>query len=777
MASVHFGRLVGTGGFAKTVAIKRLHPVFARDEAFRKMILDEARLAARVRHPNVVPPLDVLAEGGELLLVMEYVHGESLARLLRASVRAGERVPLPVGAAILSNVLHGLHAAHEARDEEGQPLDIVHRDMSPQNIIVGVDGVARVIDFGIAKAVTSEELTSAGTIKGKLPYLAPEQLEGDPATKRSDLYATAVVFWEVLAGRRLFDGEDGEILRKIMSMEVPPPSAFNALVPRTVDDVVRRGLSRDPEARYATAREMALELEAAVLLATASAVGAWTERLAAATLAERAAQIAAVETSSVSSVGSALASSPPPRIAPLASSPPPHLAPPAAGVLNKPEVLIRNVEWLPPTHEKPVTSSFWRRFLGYLAAFLLVALILTFMFAPALARAWIVTGAAARGVVVTIERVDVSRRAIRLSDLHAEAAELPRSSLRAGTLEIGLRFFVPERLTLDDVEVSLDGSYVELEAQLDAYRAKHPRVFAETVGSLQKIEITSGRVVWKGLVGAGTSALVENITLDLTKVGVRPLGEDYHLTAPLFTLRLADAAVGPWQLDVERQGILARGVVHFDPTHTYPAAVTRTAADDGSVSMSFDVPKTALSDLHLPAALFGGRASARTRLEAHGEIELVPGRAPARLSRSASGHLRFGAYGLSVFPAGPLIDLALDLGVSGDAARPLPLTATLGIGQADTSGGANTSVATATLPGTLDLSGRVARLDLAGKVSSLPCVRPPTTGPGAPAAAAVSAASRAPTTGLAASLAASLDDYPGATVTLQPLSTCTPTLR
>src|SRR6478672_7966487 len=129
MAAVHFGRLIGTGGFVKTVAIKRLHRQYVRDERFTESIVDEGKLAARIRHPNVVPPLDVLSEGGELLLVMEYVHGEALSKLLRASREGGERVPLPVGAAILSNVLHGLHAAHEAKDEAGKALDIVHRDV------------------------------------------------------------------------------------------------------------------------------------------------------------------------------------------------------------------------------------------------------------------------------------------------------------------------------------------------------------------------------------------------------------------------------------------------------------------------------------------------------------------------------------------------------------------------------------------------------------------------------------------------------------------------
>ena len=287
MASVHWGRLIGTGGFAKTVAIKRLHRQFARDPKFRDSILEEGLLAARIRHPNVVAPLDVLSEGGELLLAMEYVHGESLSKLVRAARAEGERVPLAIGAAILSNVLHGLHAAHEAKDEKGRPLDIVHRDVSPQNVLVGTDGVSRVIDFGIAKAVTSRlESTSTGVIKGKVPYLAPEQLEGDPATRRTDVYAASVVLWEVLAGRRLFEGEDdGEILRKILGMKVPPPSAFNVEVPVDVDEVVLRGLARIPAHRYATAREMALALEAVVHLATASIVGEWCEHLAAEALA------------------------------------------------------------------------------------------------------------------------------------------------------------------------------------------------------------------------------------------------------------------------------------------------------------------------------------------------------------------------------------------------------------------------------------------------------------------------------------------------------------
>src|SRR5262245_60206940 len=153
MATVHLGKLLGAVGFARTVAIKRLHAQFAKDPDFVAMFLDEARIAGRIRHPNVVPILDFVQDDGELLLVMEYVHGESLARLARSwRTSTGQGVPVPIALSIMSAALYGLHAAHEATDERGAPLDIVHRDVSPQNILVSHDGVARVVDFGVAKA-------------------------------------------------------------------------------------------------------------------------------------------------------------------------------------------------------------------------------------------------------------------------------------------------------------------------------------------------------------------------------------------------------------------------------------------------------------------------------------------------------------------------------------------------------------------------------------------------------------------------------------------------
>jgi hypothetical protein len=296
MATVHIGRLLGPVGFARTVAIKRLHPPLAKDPEFVAMFLDEARLAARIRHPNVVSTLDVVATEGELFVVMEYVPGESLARLLRAVRTANSMVPVPIAATIMVGVLHGLHAAHEARDERGDPLRIVHRDVSPHNILVGTDGDAHLIDFGIAKARGRMQVTRQGQIKGKLSYMPAEQLMGQGLDHRADIFAASIVLWESLTGQRLFQGvDDGDVYAKVLLGKVDPPSLHAKGLSPALDAIVLRGLARDRAHRYATAREMALAIEAAIPLAPPSHVGRWVEGLVGDSLAERTEQIAGIE--------------------------------------------------------------------------------------------------------------------------------------------------------------------------------------------------------------------------------------------------------------------------------------------------------------------------------------------------------------------------------------------------------------------------------------------------------------------------------------------------
>ncbi len=296
MATVHIGRLLGLNGFNRTVAIKRLHPLFIEDPELVSMLIDEANLAARIRHPNVVQTLDAISHEGEVLLVMEYVAGESLASLVKEAQKRRESIPLPIASAIVVGLLHGLHAAHEATSESGEPLGLVHRDVSPQNILVGGDGVARLIDFGVAKAVGRIHTTRDGAVKGKVAYLSPELLRGI-VTRRTDVYAAGVILWELLAGRRLYRGEhEAEIMQQVLVSFADPPSKFAPELPADVDAVVmQRCSSATPAERYATARDMAIDLEKALRPALASEVGDWVEGLARETVARRATLVAAHE--------------------------------------------------------------------------------------------------------------------------------------------------------------------------------------------------------------------------------------------------------------------------------------------------------------------------------------------------------------------------------------------------------------------------------------------------------------------------------------------------
>ena len=302
MATVHVGRLLGQVGFSRTVAIKRMHEHCARDPDFVSMFIDEARLAARVRHPNVVPTLDVVALEKELFLVMEYVQGETLARLIRRAYKQNTRVAPRIAASVIAGALEGLHAAHEAVGEHGEPLGIVHRDVSPHNIMVGNDGIARVLDFGVAKATNRLQTTRDGQIKGKIEYMAPEQLRGSLVDRRTDIYAAACCLWEILTGRRLYVADNQVALwGKVMEGNLQPPSSVMPEVPPALDAIAMRGLEADPTKRYQTAEEMAIDLEQEVGVATPREVGRWVQSLAGKALRARASVVAELD-SIVSSV-------------------------------------------------------------------------------------------------------------------------------------------------------------------------------------------------------------------------------------------------------------------------------------------------------------------------------------------------------------------------------------------------------------------------------------------------------------------------------------------
>jgi serine/threonine-protein kinase len=264
MATVYVARAQGVAGFERLVAIKVLHPHLAHDDEFISMFLDEARLAARIRHPNVVPTLDISdSQGDGYFLVMEYIEGDHLGALLREAARGSARLPVPVVMRIIVDALEGLAAAHALKDGDGKPLGIVHRDISPHNILLGTDGIARITDFGVAKAEVRLSSTRDGQFKGKLAYMAPEQASNGTADQRSDLFSMAIVLWESLTGRRLFRADNnGELLNRLLNAPIPAPSEYVAEI-AALDAVLAKALSRDAGERYQTATEFVDAIEAA----------------------------------------------------------------------------------------------------------------------------------------------------------------------------------------------------------------------------------------------------------------------------------------------------------------------------------------------------------------------------------------------------------------------------------------------------------------------------------------------------------------------------------
>ena len=258
-ASVHLGRLRGIAGFWRLVAVKVAHAHLEVDPSNREMMVEEARLASLIHHPNVVPVIDIDQTDGRLLLVMDYIEGSSLADVLNA---IDEAMPAAIAVRIALDSCAGLHAAHSLSDATGRSLGLVHRDVSPQNILLGTDGVARLTDFGIAKTAFGKGRSGVGTLKGKLGYMAPEYIDGQPANASSDVFGLAVVVWEMITGHRLFRGENGhETLRNVMYAEAPLLSDVVPTVSRDLADVLAQALAKNPKDRFATAKAFGAALE------------------------------------------------------------------------------------------------------------------------------------------------------------------------------------------------------------------------------------------------------------------------------------------------------------------------------------------------------------------------------------------------------------------------------------------------------------------------------------------------------------------------------------
>jgi serine/threonine protein kinase len=263
MAEVYIARQAGLEGFEKIVVIKRIRPELTDDAAMMRHFLDEARLVATLEHPSIAQVYEIGLVNGSYFFVMEYVHGADLRRVMNAALRKHRTVPLADAVYIVSHVCAALHYAHEKKALDGTPLEIIHRDVSPSNVLLSHDGAVKVCDFGIAKAHNQTHETQRGTVKGKYAYMSPEQCRCEPVDRRSDVFAIGVILYELTTLTRLFKADsDYELLRMVVEQPVPPPSTRVSGYPPELERIVMKALAKHPDDRYATAQDMQLDIEA-----------------------------------------------------------------------------------------------------------------------------------------------------------------------------------------------------------------------------------------------------------------------------------------------------------------------------------------------------------------------------------------------------------------------------------------------------------------------------------------------------------------------------------
>ncbi len=694
MATVHFARLVGPAGFSRTVAVKRLHAKLVDQPEFVRMFLDEARLAARVRHPNVVATIDVIETDDQICLVMEYVHGESLRRLARRVMQQGGRVPRRIAAAIMVGALHGLHAAHEAKNEQGQPLNIVHRDMSPHNIIVGADGIPRVIDFGIAKARGQLSETAAGEIKGKFAYMAPEQLTAGKVTRAADIYAASIVLWELLTGRRLFESKMDASLLERASVKVRRPSSLVPSLTPALDDIVLRGLSGDPDERFSSARAMARAIEDCIAPASTADVGEWVERMVHDRLQAREAILAEIEgrgdarapqatlpTVPVAFLAAGTVPRPPSPSDPAADShtpsssavvpassmvPESRYPPPMGGealATDEGQALQTELdrtpfigvggaaaarppsarpEPVPGPSAQPARPLPWARVVFALLAVLALGLASMIYEAPSYVKGRVAEAGAREGLSMAVGEVVFRPSAVILTGTHVEPVHLEGVTASVGDVEVALHGLSAGDVLVRGFELKAQGPLGDVMGNLARWGAAQqaPLLF----------QARSGHLVWDDPFGRGTALEAWDTSVLASAAG------KVTVASPSVTVRTARTKLGPWSLRIERAPDGSSLSLSLDPSTPTPGLTVSWGGSQSSATL--DIERATLSRLGIPAPALGllgdvevaGRSSV---------LETADGKAQGQISLSLFGVRSEGA-------AGPA-DATLTARLSGDS--------------------------------------------------------------------------------------------------------------
>jgi serine/threonine-protein kinase len=729
MATVYLAGRIGQVSGRRVVAVKKLFEQFAKQPEFVAMFLDEARLAARVRHPNVIRTYQVLRIPDSLAIVMEFVVGVSFAEMLKRARKLKTEPPLLVTGAVIARALRGLHAAHEACDETGVPFGLVHRDVSPHNILIGKDGVPRVIDFGIAKAAGRIQVTEAGVMKGKYAFMAPEQIRGGMIDRRTDVYAAGIVLWEALTGQRLFGGSsDLELLGKRASGEVlpGPPSLLNPGVPQSVDGVVLRALEIDPARRFGTADEMASAIEATLGSASSTDVARWVDRLADDRIAEMDAKVREVERAfdageldDISDVSrSQHPSEQPSRPAvlfempdldyalPAPTSAPPQAfssRPPRGPASGAPLPLPRAPE-PPPTpfvdtemdlevvrsvpgpsrvgsikvRRRRVTEPAWRTWLR---------------------RLWTAAGN------LHVFESDVSRRGLLVLGaviVVAGAVSLEKSALLEslavhGAAQRGLSLSA-ERVTLGGGGLSLSGASVRFVESGDVtLRAPRIDVVLGWLGTVEKVVVPRYDLTVRGSAAdiadrfakwraephppveaearsghvLWSDAVLPGVSLEADGVSLTMGVEDeprLHLETQSLTASVADARLGPWPARLDSAPAETRLVVHLDSARADgPPSVTVLARPTLGRIFSVTIPRSKVARLGVPPAFLHVGSDPEVDLVLEGQV--FPTGEPV------NARAKLALYGVTI-PALADASLVTDVSIEGKiGGRPADLIA------------------------------------------------------------------------------------------------------
>src|SRR3954467_11322421 len=296
MAEVFKAKAFGGEGFERLVAVKRILPNIAEDEEFITMFIDEAKIAVQLQHANIAQIFDLGKVEDSYFIALEYVHGKDLRAVSDHLKKLGERMPTPQACFVIMQICEGLDYAHNKRDAQGRALNLVHRDVSPQNILLGYEGELKIVDFGIAKAAGKASKTQAGILKGKFGYMSPEQVRGLPVDRRSDVFAAGICLYEILTGERLFVGEsDFSTLEKVRNVEILPPSSYNRRIGDELERIVMKALAKDVDDRYQNAIDLHDDLQAFMYTAgefySRKDLAAWQKKIWAKEIADESAKL------------------------------------------------------------------------------------------------------------------------------------------------------------------------------------------------------------------------------------------------------------------------------------------------------------------------------------------------------------------------------------------------------------------------------------------------------------------------------------------------------